>query len=105
MLRSCGVMASIPHTASVSFALFGNAFTGLRAVCSKAALLQTALNPVKAFPNKAKLTDAVCGILAITPQERSIVEGALAENLEALSAWARANVQREGPKDALLAQY
>lgn len=72
---------------------------------SKAALAQTALRPVNAFPNNGKLTDTVCDILAITSEERNSVEAALAENLDALGTWARANVQREGTNDDWLAHY
>jgi hypothetical protein len=72
---------------------------------SKAALANTALAPIKTFPNGEKLTDAVRGILAITPEERQSVEAAFAEALDAVAAWAKANVLREGPSADMLVRY
>ena len=83
----------------------GENSSGNYLLVSKATLTQTALGPVKAFPNNGKLTDTVCGILAITAEERMFVEAAFAENLASLGAWATASVQREGNKDDLLVQY
>ena len=72
---------------------------------SKAALTNSTLKPLKTFPNGEKLTDAVRGVLAITPEEQQSVEAAFAEALGAVAAWAKANVQREGASDDMLVRY
>lgn len=72
---------------------------------SKATLTNTTLMPLKTFPNCEKLTDAVRGVLAITPEEQQSVASAFAEAFGAVAAWAKANVQREGPSGDLLVRY
>lgn len=72
---------------------------------SKAALAKSDVRPLKSFPNNAKLGDAVRGLLAITPDEQLAVESAFTNAYTAIAAWARENVQREGPTGDLLAQY
>jgi len=52
-----------------------------------------------------KLTDAVCGALAVAPDERQRVEAAFARVREDFAAWAKAHVQREGPSDEMLVRY
>ncbi|HEU0038251.1 MAG TPA: hypothetical protein VFR76_03155 [Verrucomicrobiae bacterium] len=79
--------------------------SGRYVLVSKAALTSTTLSPLKTFPNGEKLTDAARDVLAITPQERLSVEAAFAEALGEVSAWARANVQREGPSGDVMARY
>lgn len=72
---------------------------------SKAALTNSTLKPLKTFPNGEKLTDAVRGLLAITPEEQQSVEAAFAKTFDTVAAWAKANVQREGPSDDMLVRY
>jgi hypothetical protein len=72
---------------------------------SKAALRTTTLRPLQTFPNGHKLTDAVRGLLAITPEEQESVEAAFAEAFSADAVWAKANVQREGPSGDVLVRY
>ncbi len=72
---------------------------------SKAALTNSTLKPLKNFPNSHRLTDAVRGVLAITPEEQQSVEAAFTEDMIAIAAWAKANVLREGPSDEMLARY
>ncbi|MEY2429143.1 MAG: hypothetical protein QOJ40_2028 [Verrucomicrobiota bacterium] len=72
---------------------------------SKAALRDTTLRPLKTFPNGEKLTDAVRGVLAITPEEQQAVEAAFAGAFDAIAVWAKANVQRDGPSGDLLVRY
>ncbi len=72
---------------------------------SKAALKTTTLKPLKTSPEWQKLTDAVRGVLAITPEEGQAVEAAFAQTFEGIAAWAKANVQREGPSGDMLVRY
>lgn len=72
---------------------------------SKAALTNSVLKPLKNFPNTERLTDAVRGVLAITPEERQSVESIFAEAFDALGDWAKANVQREAESGDMLARY
>jgi hypothetical protein len=72
---------------------------------SKAALRTTTLPPLKPFPESHRLSDAVRGLLAITPEEQQSVEAAFARSHEEAASWAKANVQREGPSGNMLARY
>lgn len=75
------------------------------ALVSKAALRAAAVRPLKSFPDVTRLTDTVRGVLAITPEEQQSVELAFARAFEGLAAWAKANVQREGPSENTLVRY
>ncbi len=72
---------------------------------TKAALGKIELRPLRAFPDSHKLTDAACGVLAITPEEREAVEAAFAQAFAGAGVWAKANVQRDGPSDQMLCRY
>jgi hypothetical protein len=72
---------------------------------SKAALTNSSLKPLKTFPNGEEITDAVRDVLGITPEEQQSVEAAFTETLGAVAAWAKANVQREGPSEDMLVRY
>lgn len=72
---------------------------------TKAALKASTLRPLKTFPDNEKLTDAVRGVLAITPQEQQSVEAAFADAFAAAATWAKANVQRGGPSGDMLVRY
>jgi hypothetical protein len=74
-------------------------------IVSKAALAQARLKPLAPFPHSEKLTDAVRGVLAITPDEEQSLETAFSEAFQAVGAWARANVRREGPDGDMLVRY
>jgi hypothetical protein len=87
-----------------AFGRGGNS-SGSFVLVSKAALRATTLRPLKTFPNGAKLTDAVRGVLAITPEEQQSVEGAFAEGFDAAAVWAKANLQREGASEDMLVRY
>lgn len=83
----------------------GGNSSGSYVLVSKAALTNYTLKPLKTFPNGEKLTDAVRGVLAITPEEQQFVEAAFAEALGAVTAWAKANVQREVASEDMLVRY
>ena len=70
-------------------------------VVSKDTLHNVSLTGIK----DAKLTPAACGVLAITPEEQTRVESALAQLASASDAWANAHVQREEPGDKVVAKY
>lgn len=53
----------------------------------------------------SQLTDAACGVLAITPDERQRVDAALARVRDQFSAWAAANLQRESASGETVARY
>ena len=52
-----------------------------------------------------KLSDTLCAVLAITPEERQTVESAFARARQDFVAWAKANVQRQDPTGETLACY
>ena len=87
-----------------SFGRGGNSSNGY-VLISKAALKGTALRPLKTFPNAEKLSDNVREILAVTPAEEQSVETALAETYAATAAWAKANLQHDGPSGDMLVRY
>ncbi len=87
-----------------SFGWGGNS-SGSYVLVSKAALTDSNLKPLKIFPNGEKLTDAVRGVLAITPEEQQSVESAFVEAFDALGDWAKANVQREAASGDMLVRY
>ena len=68
---------------------------------SKQGLPQLSFNVLK----DNRLSDTVCEVLSITPEERQQVDSALTKTIEDFSAWARANVQREPPSGDTLAHY
>ena len=51
------------------------------------------------------LGDWVCGLLAITPAEQQRIELACAQARERFTAWATANLQRQGPTGDVLVTY
>lgn len=87
-----------------SFGRGGN-FSGGYVLVTKAALANANLKPLKNFPDGEKLSDAVRGTLAITAAEQPVVESVFAETYGVIGTWAKQNLQREGPVDAMLAQY
>jgi len=72
---------------------------------SKAGLKTITLKPLKTLPDGQTLTDAVRGVLAITPEEARAVEAAFAHAFENIITWAKAMVQREGPSGEMLVRY
>jgi len=52
-----------------------------------------------------KLTDMAVAVLAITPEERGQVEGALQRVRTSFHEWASSQIQRTEPKDEVVAQY
>ncbi|HWQ92033.1 MAG TPA: hypothetical protein VN673_10205 [Clostridia bacterium] len=96
-----------PETQEKILAEFGrgrNSSAGYVLV-SKAALRTTALRPLKPFPESHRLSEVVCSVLAITPEEQQSVEAAFAQTFEKTAAWAKANVQRDGPSENMLVRY
>lgn len=72
---------------------------------TKDALRNSRLNPLKSFPNSAKLTDSVRGVLSITADEQPAVETAFANAFERVASWAKANLQRDGPSNNMVVRY
>lgn len=68
---------------------------------SKATLRNVGLRALKA----SELTDAACGVLAITPGERLSLDAAFGRVRDEFSAWATAHLQREGPSGETVARY
>ncbi len=68
---------------------------------SKATLRNVGLRALKA----SELTDAACGVLAITPGERQSLDAAFGRVRDEFSTWATANLQREGPSGETVARY
>lgn len=83
----------------------GNISSAGFVLVSKAALANSNLRPLRSFPNNDKLSDAVRGVLVITPEEQQAVEAAFTDAYSDLGTWAKENVQREGPTNEMLAQY
>ncbi len=52
-----------------------------------------------------KLSDTLCAVLAITPEERQTVESAFARAHQDFVAWAKANVERQDATGETLARY
>ncbi len=61
--------------------------------------------PMPSVGHNDKLSDTLCAVLAITPEERQTVESAFARAHQDFAAWARANVQRQDPPGETLASY
>ncbi len=72
---------------------------------SKAALAGTNVRPLKSYPHGTNLTDQVCGLLVITPEEQRALEAIFAEAFSTIETWARENVRRDGPISNMLARY
>ncbi|MEO7300144.1 MAG: hypothetical protein ABI042_16390 [Verrucomicrobiota bacterium] len=106
-LLSNDIKLATPETQERILANFGSGENSSDnyVLVSKAALTNSVLKPLKNFPNTEKLTDAVRGVLAITPEERQSVESIFAEAFDALGDWAKANVQREAESGDMLARY
>lgn len=68
---------------------------------SKATLRSVGMNALKG----SQLTEAACGVLAITPEERQRLDTALTSVRDQFSAWAAANLQREGASGETVARY
>jgi hypothetical protein len=51
------------------------------------------------------LGDWVCGLLAITPDERQQIDSASDRTRNSFTEWAKANLQREGPSDDQIVRY
>ncbi len=59
-------------------------------------------------PGPAKndtLSDSVCALLALSPDQRAGVDSALAATHNQFLEWARQNLQREGPKGDVVVRY
>ena len=52
-----------------------------------------------------RLTDTVCGVLAITPEERAGVEATMQQVSTAYKSWAEEDLKREEPSGDILARY
>jgi hypothetical protein len=75
--------------------------TGNYLVVSKNTLRTVRLDGIK----DAKLSDVACDVLAVTPQERSAMEG-LTQQIDAdYKAWAGSHAQREEPSGDIVAKY
>jgi hypothetical protein len=53
----------------------------------------------------SNLTEAACGALAITPEERRNLNDAFAGTREEFAAWAKTSLQREGPNGDNLVRF
>jgi len=71
---------------------------------TKESLKNSRLKPLKSA-GRAKLTDSVCGVLAITQEERQAVETAFTGAWDRVATWAQANIQRDGPSSNMLVRY
>src|SRR5436190_8611172 len=52
-----------------------------------------------------RLTDAVCGVLAIKPEERAAIESVMADMAAQLKTWVMSHAQRTEPQDDVVAKY
>jgi hypothetical protein len=75
--------------------------TGEFLVVSKQTLQNVGFDAVKGN----KLTDVVCGVLALTPDERATVEATMAQVASDYQSWAKVHVQREEPAGDVVAKY
>ena len=70
-------------------------------VISKTTLGKLGVNSLK----NDQLTDVACSVLAITPEERRLVDAAFLSARATFADWGRANAQREGPSNDMLVRY
>lgn len=68
---------------------------------SKTTLATVGMNALKG----SKLTDAACGVLAITPEERRQLNEAFAGTRGEFDTWAKTSLQREGTNGETLARF
>jgi hypothetical protein len=103
MIRTNG-LAYMPSKMSSAF-LAGLGFTwdssGQYVLVQKASLKE--LRP-RLFKME-KLADQPCALLSITQEERQQVDAAFADSWDEFAAWAKANIQRDGPSGQMLVRF
>ena len=75
--------------------------TGEFLIVSKPTLAGISMNGMKS----ARLTDAVCGVLAVTPSERSAIEGTAQKVMADYRAWVENHLERTEPHGDMVAEY
>lgn len=70
-------------------------------IVSKETLRHVGLDGMKG----PKLTDAVCGVLAISPSERAAIETTAQQIFADYATWMKANVERREPQDDMICEY
>ncbi|HWQ92004.1 MAG TPA: hypothetical protein VN673_10060, partial [Clostridia bacterium] len=75
--------------------------TGDYLVVSKTTLSTTTLGGMEG----ARISDAACQVLAITPAERNTIEATTQQLAAEYDAWAQAQIQREEPTGDIVAKY
>jgi hypothetical protein len=75
--------------------------TGEFLIVSKPTLSNVSMNGMKG----ARLTDAVCGVLAVTPSERSAIEATTQKVVDDYRAWAENHLERTEPHGDVVAEY